>query len=197
MSVRESDYGIHSVFINRWSPRAFTGECIDDQTLFCLFEAARWAPSSYNSQPWRYIYAKNDSPQWSDFLVLLSDFNRSWAKNASALIVALSKMVFTPPDAQAPMQMPSHAFDAGAAWQNLALQAHLLDWSAHALGGFDKQKTREILCIPQEFAIEAMIAIGKKTDKSILAEHLQEKEHPSQRKPISEWISHATFDFKE
>jgi nitroreductase len=195
---RHADYPIESLFIERWSPRAFTREAIDDETLFSLFEAARWSPSSFNSQPWRYVYVKNDSPRWEEFLGLLSEFNRIWASSASALIIAISKTTFVPPGKDQAIDIASHAFDAGAAWAQLALQAHLLGWAAHGIGGFDKQLTRDTLNIPEEFSLDAVFAIGKRSaDISKLPESLQARETPSPRKPISEFIREAEFSFTD
>jgi nitroreductase len=197
-NTRHPDYPVEPLFINRWSPRAFTGETIADETLFTFFEAARWAASSFNSQPWRYIYAKNDSPHWADFLNFLTEFNRGWASSASVLIVALSKTTFVPPGKDQAIAMSSHAFDAGAAWANLALQTHLSGWAAHGIGGFDPQLTRETLAIPDNFSIQTLIAIGKPSnDISQLPASLQAKETPSPRKPITDFIRAGHFSFTE
>ena len=195
--TRKPEYGIHSLFTNRWSPRAFTGEPIDDETLLTFFEAARWAPSAYNSQPWRFIYAKNGTENWPAFLGLLSEFNRSWAQNAAALVVLLSKTTFVPPGKTEASPSASHAFDAGAAWANLALQASISGWHTHAIGGYDKNKAREVLGIPEDYALEAAIAIGKLGDKSILPQGLQEREQPSSRRPLGELIAEGGFAFAE
>ena len=100
---RVADYPIDSQFLNRWSPRAYTSADISEETVLTFLEAARWAPSSFNSQPWRFIYARRDTPQWEGLLSLLNDFNRSWAEKASALVIVLSKTTFTPPGAAAPV----------------------------------------------------------------------------------------------
>lgn len=198
INQRVADYSIETLFIDRWSARAFTGEPIDNATLFSLFEAARWAPSSFNSQPWRFIYIKNDASQWAKFLNLLSEFNRSWASSASALVIVLSKTTFVPTGKHEAITMTSHSFDTGAAWANLALQAHLLGWVTHAIGGFDKQLTREILGIPEGFSLETVLAIGKRNDDiSALPDSLRAKETPSLRKPIAEFISDSQFLFPE
>ena len=96
---RVADYPIHTQFTERWSPRAFTGESIPQETLLSFFEAARWAPSAYNSQPWRFLYARRDTPDWERFLGLLNEFNRGWAQHASALVIIASKTDFTAPGA--------------------------------------------------------------------------------------------------
>jgi len=192
---RVADHPIDLQFLRRWSPRAFTGEPIDDNLLLSFFEAARWAPSSFNSQPWRFVYAKNDSPRWAEFVGLLSEFNQAWAQNASALVVVASKKTFTPPGQQNSINMASHSFDTGAAWAYLALQASLSGWASHGIGGFDKEKARQLLAIPDEYTVEAVIAIGRQADKGILPESLQAREEPSLRNPVSAFAAAGRFEF--
>jgi nitroreductase len=114
MKQRKSNYPISSIILNRWSPRAMTGEELSDKELMTLFEAARWAPSSYNNQPWRFIYAKRNSPNWEKFLNLLVSGNQIWAKNAAALVVVISHNNFEHNNKQA----RTHSFDTGAAWSS-------------------------------------------------------------------------------
>jgi nitroreductase len=186
LSTRTAAHAIDKLFTDRWSPRAFADEPIPDQVLLSLFEAARWAPSSYNSQPWRFIYAKRGSPEWARFLDLLSERNQQWAKTASVLVVVISAKEFTPPGAAGPVESRSHAFDAGAAWANLALQATIAGWHAHGIGGFDVERTRQELGIPSGFAINAVIAIGRRGDKGLIPETFHAGETPNGRRPISE-----------
>ncbi|HPX89301.1 MAG TPA: nitroreductase family protein [Methylophilaceae bacterium] len=194
---RQVDHPVNPLFVNRWSPRAFTGEPIDDATLFQFFEAARWAPSAYNAQPWRFIYVKNDSKQWDTFVNFLSEFNQSWAKTASALVIVLAKTSFIPPGKTEPIQTGSHTFDAGAAWGSLALQASHDGWHTHAIGGYNKLKVREALQIPDEYTLEIVVAIGKQAKKSVLSDELREREVASSRLPVSQLISEGQFNFKE
>jgi nitroreductase len=193
--IRIPEYDIDPQFIKRWSPRAFTGEPIADATLLSFLEAARWAPSSYNSQPWRFVYAKNGTEHWPRFLGLLSEFNQSWAHNASALVILLSKKTFVPPGKTDAIPATSHAFDTGAAWANLALQASLSGWGTHAIGGYDKDKARQTLGIPEDYALEAAIAIGKQGDKALLPAGLQEREEPTPRRPLAELVAEGGFAF--
>lgn len=194
---RVTEHAVDSIFVSRWSPRAYTGEAIDDAVLYQLFEAARWAPSAYNSQPWRFIFAKNNHPAWSSYVDFLSDYNKEWAKNASVLVVVLSKTNFTPPGKTESIQTGSQTFDVGAAWANLALQANLLGWHAHAIGGFDRQKARQTLNIPDGYQLEIVVAVGKQGAKETLPETLQVREAPTPRLPISQLVSEAKFDFSE
>jgi nitroreductase len=179
---RLAHFDIHPIFTQRWSPRAFTGEAVPDSVLFTSFEAARWAPSSSNAQPWRFLYSKNGSSTWEIFLNLLNPNNRVWAAKASALIFFVSQK--TKNRNGEIIVSKSHSFDTGAAWENFALQALLLGWSTHGMGGFDREKTRVDLKVPADYEIEAAIAIGKQGDKANLPPELRERESPNGREPI-------------
>lgn len=193
---RTTTYPIDPLFTSRWSPRAFTGEAMPEATLMSLFEAARWAPSGSNAQPWRFIYALRDTPEWQPLFDALVPFNQTWACNASALVVVLSCTQSVPPGQSAPQPVPTHSFDAGAAWAMLALQAHIAGWPAHGIGGFDKARVRESLGVPADHAIEAMVAIGRQGDKSILPEGLQARETPNQRQPLARMVCAGRFGFE-
>lgn len=189
---RVADHAIDEQFLQRWSPRAFTGEEISEATVHTFLEAARWAPSSYNSQPWRFVFARRGTSHWDTLLGILNDFNRSWAQNASALIIAISKETFTGPDGKEAPAV-AHTFDTGAAWGFLALQASLSGWATHAMIGIDKEKARTVLGIPAGHTVEAAIAIGKQGDKAMLAESLQAREMPSPRKPVGSFAFEGRF----
>lgn len=182
---RVPTYPIAEQFIERWSPRAFTDESIPETTLLSFIEAARWAPSAYNSQPWRFLYALRDSGDWPRYLELLNEFNRGWAQHASALLVIVSKTTFTAPGKTEEQPAPSHTFDTGAAWGFFALQAHLAGWQTHAMAGFDQERARHELKIPAGYAVHAMVAVGRQGDKASLPEHLQARETPSPRLELS------------
>jgi len=192
-NARVADHPIDAQFLERWSPRSFTGEAIPEAELLTLFEAARWAPSSYNSQPWRYVYALRDTPSWDGFLGLLIEFNRSWAKDAAAIVIALSKSTLLPPGRDREIPSHSHSFDAGAGWAYLALQAQLSGWAAHAMVGFDMDTAFAQLQVPQGYRIEAAIAIGRRGDKSLLPEAMQSREEPNGRLPIEQLIMEGRF----
>lgn len=191
-NMRQSKYNINPLFLNRWSPRSFNPTDISDEELYRLFEAARWAPSSFNGQPWRFIYAKRNTENWNKFLDLLIDFNRSWAKNASVLILVISRKTFEY------NKKPSltHQFDTGAAWENLALQATYQGLATHGMEGFNHEKAREELNVPVDFDILAMVAVGKQGNKDLLSTELQEREFPSDRKPLKELIMEGSFAVK-
>jgi Nitroreductase len=117
---RIADYAINEQFINRWSPRAFTAEPISEETLLSFLEAARWAPSAYNSQPWRFLMPRRDTPSWERYLSLLVPFNRSWAQQASALVLIISKTTFAAPGSTEEKPALWHTFDTGppgATWR--------------------------------------------------------------------------------
>ena len=188
---REAGYPVDKIFVDRWSPRAMTGESIREEELMTLFEAARWAPSSYNNQPWRILYARRDTEHWPLFLGLLVEGNRTWAKDAAALLLFVSKTTF---DFNGETY-PTHSFDTGAAWENLALQATLNGLVAHGMQGFDYERASAELKIPEGFRVEAMAAVGRPGRAEDLPESLRERESPSPRKKLAEIVCEGPFDF--
>jgi nitroreductase len=189
---RTADHDIDPMFLDRWSPRAFTGEAIDDETLLTIFEAARWAPSCFNAQPWRFLYARRGGEHWEHFLGLLIPYNQLWAKNASVLAIAVSSTVIERPNVE-PMASHSHSYDTGAAWMSLALQAMRLGWAAHGMIGFDIERAHVELNVPADHRVEAAVAIGRPTDASVLPENLAAREHPSSRNPLSAMLFEGGF----
>ncbi len=190
---RHSDYPIDKLFLQRWSPRAFTDEEMGEADLMTLFEAARWAPSSYNSQPWRFIYARRGTPHFDKQLSLLVEFNQAWAKSASVLVTLVSNSTMLPPGKDTPVPSYSHSMDAGSAWASLALQATLLGWQAHGMVGFDKERAFAELGVPVGYRVEQMIAIGRPGDKTMLAEAMAAREHPSERIPLAQIVMEGSF----
>jgi nitroreductase len=191
VNPRQAEHTIERLFLDRWSPRAYTGEEIPEATLLSLFEAARWAPSSYNSQPWRFIYSRRGSASWPVFFDLLGEFNRSWAHQAAALVIVASKNTMEVGGKVVPSR--THSFDTGAAWANLALQASVAGWPAHGLAGFDYDKAKTALGIPDGYTVEAAITIGKRGDKSLLPEAVQQRESPTPRQPQSAFVFEGAF----
>ncbi len=190
MKTKKPDYPINSLILKRWSARAMSGETITKEALMTLFEAARWAPSSYNNQPWQFIYAMRDTPEWKTLFNLLGEFNQNWCKNAAVLIVIISKNNFTYNNKPA----RTHSFDTGSAWENLSLQATDMNLVSHGMEGFDYDKAKKELGIPpDDFTVEAMCAIGKPGKKEVLSEDLQKREEPSDRKPITEFVFNGKF----
>jgi len=186
---RTSVYSINPLILSRWSPRSMTGEELGDDDIMSLFEAARWAPSSFNNQPWRFIYAKRNTEHWDRLFNLLVDVNKTWAKNAALLAVVISRKNFEFNEKPA----RTHQFDTGSAWENLALEASSRGIVAHGMQGFDYEKAKTELRIPADFEVMAMIAIGKRGSKENLPTELQDKEKPNDRKALKDIIMEGTY----
>jgi nitroreductase len=192
-SIRHSDYPIDPVFLDRWSPRAFSAETIGDHEILGLFEAARWAPSSYNSQPARFIYGRRGTPAFDKLLGVLNEFNQSWAKTAAAIVIVVSNSLMRPPGQDKDVPSHSHSFDAGAAWMSFALQATRQGWYTHGMVGLDFDRAFAELDVPQGYRVEAAIAIGRLGDKATLPDFLQGREQPSDRHPLSVLAMEGSF----
>ena len=180
-AYRRPGRAVEPLIYRRWSPRSMSGETIAEHELETLFEAARWAPSCFNEQPWRFLFARRDTPHWSDFLSLLVEGNRSWAHKAAVLIVVVSRRVFERNDSPS----RTHSFDTGAAWQCLAIQGGALGLVVHGMAGFDYETARRTLDIPDHYQVEAMVAVGRPGNVDDLDESLREREFPSDRRPTS------------
>ena len=188
INKRKTEYEIEDIFLERYSPRAMSGEAISKEELMTLFEAARWAPSSGNGQPWRFIYAMRDTKTFEKFLSFLVEGNRVWCTKASALIVTISQRV-----RDNGKESLTHSFSTGAAWENLALQASKMNLVSHGMEGIHHDLIREKLAIPENYSIEMMIAIGKHGKIEDLPEPLQQRETPSNRKPLNEIVFEDNF----
>ena len=191
---RTTDYQIHPVFLERWSPRAFTGEAITEADLLTMLDAARWAASSHNSQPWVFLYALRDGPDWDRFLGLLNPFNQSWANRASALVVLVSKSFMRLPGADEDCPSYSHSLDAGAASAHFALQATFMGWHVHGMVGVDLPRTFAELNVPEGYRVEAIYAVGRQGERSNLPPKLQEREAPGSRKPLCQIAIRGGFE---
>lgn len=189
MNKRVAAFPIQEIILNRWSPRAMSGQAVSKQELMPLFEAARWAQSSYNGQPWRFIYGYKGTPAWDRLFKLLVEFNQSWCIGGSVLILVLSRTRF------AYNNEPSrtHSFDTGAACENLALEGHARGLVVHGMEGFDYDAARAEFKIPELYAVEAMFVIGKPGDVSVLSPELQKREVLSDRNAINAFAFEGTF----
>jgi len=185
---RKPDQDIEPFFVNRWSPRAMTGEEITREELMRLFEASRWAMSSMNNQPWRFLYAFRNTQQWETFFNLLSPGNQAWCKNAAILLVIVSKTTF---DNGKPAR--THSYDTGAAWYSFALQGTMMGLVVHGMQGFNYDKAKELLAVTDEYHVEAMAAVGRPGNREELPQNLQERETPSQRKMAEEFAFEGGF----
>ncbi len=186
---RKTNYPVHPLIHNRWSPRSMSGEEMTDEELMPLFEAARLSPSSFNGQPWRFIYAKRNTPAWAKLFDLMIAFNQSWTKNASALVVVISRDTSEHNNAFS----RTHSYDTGAAWMALALEGSYRGYVVHGMSGFDYEKAKISLQVPDGYTVEAMIAIGKPAPKEKLPEELQKKEVPSGRKALNQVLMEGSF----
>lgn len=192
INTRKSEYPVLDVIINRWSSRAMSGQEISDLELMSLFEAAKWAPSPFNNQPWRFIYVKRDSSKWQDALSLLYQGNRLWSKDAAVLVLALSYK-YSGPDKKLSR---THSFDTGGACQNLAIQGCYMDLVVHPVEGFDYEKAREFFKIDPDYDIEVMYVIGKPGNPESLPENLRKLEQKSDRKNIVQFVFKDEFNNK-
>jgi nitroreductase len=179
---RHPEHDIEPLFVNRWSPRAMTGEQISDEELSRLFEAARWAPSSYNNQPARFLYAKRGTLGWKTLFDLMVEQNQLWAGKAAVLMVIISRKVFDFTN----QPSVTHTFDSGAAWENLALQGARMGLVVHGMQGFNYGKAKYVLNVPDDYQVEAMAAIGRPASKDTLPPQLQQREMPSGRKHVEQ-----------
>lgn len=190
---RTADHSIDPVFLERWSPRAYDGQPVPREDLMTMLEAARWAPSSYNSQPWRFLYAIKDGPHWDQFLGFLVEGNRSWCKDAGALLVLLSKSTMAVPGKEGEVPSHSHSHDAGAGWAYFALQATRMGYQAHGMVGFDMDRAFTQLGVPIGYRVEQMIAVGRRGDPANLSEAVRAREKPNARRTLSESAFEGAF----
>lgn len=186
--LREPEYPVDRLFLDRWSPRAMSGEEVSEEELMILLEAARWAPSSGNNQPWRILYARRNTQHWQLFFDLLTDSNKVWNTNSAVLLVMISKNTF-----ENGQPARTHSYDTGAAWENIALQGNIKGYVVHGMQGFDYERARTFLNVPDGYTVEAMAAIGKPGKKERLPEHLQTRESPSNRRSLKETAFEGPF----
>lgn len=180
-----TQYSIHELIARRWSPRAFSDRPVEQEKLLSLLEAARWAASSYNHQPWSFIVAtKEDPTEYKRLLSTLVEFNQGWAKNAPVLILAVAKTVTDEGKSN------RHAFhDVGLAIANLAIQATALDLSVHQIAGFIPDAARKEYQIPEEYEPTTVIVVGYSGNPESLSDGLRDREiAPRTRKPLQEFV---------
>lgn len=191
MTGRIAHPKVEKLIVDRWSPRAFDESEIPQEDLDVIFEAAGWAPSAYNVQPWTFLYARRGDANWDLLLSQLIEFNQGWAKDASALVFVVSDRYMRSDKGNT--ENHSHSFDAGAAWALAALQAQALGYHTHGMTGLKFGEAEAALGIPEDQRLEAAFVIGKAAGKEKLPEFLQERELPSDRKPVSEIAKAGKF----
>ncbi|MCG3419681.1 nitroreductase family protein [Oceanobacillus jordanicus] len=185
---RKTRYDIDPIYIKRWSPRSFSNQKVSEEVLSSVFEAARWAPSAANVQPWRFVFASSEQDK-ETFLSFINEGNVIWCKNAPVLIAVISKME----EERFGGNNPAHAFDTGTAWGFLSLEAARKGLITHAMGGFNKEKAKEALSIPDGYQVHAIVALGYQGEKSSLEEAYQKREVPSPRNEVETFVSEGVF----
>ena len=186
---RPNQYNSNDIFRNRWSPRAMTGQSVGDHDLMAMFEAAHWAPSSYNNQSWRFVYVKRDHSDWERFLDLLSAGNREWCRNAGALVIVISKTTFD----HNGKPTRTHAFDTGAAWGMFALEGSMRGLVVHGMQGFDYARAAEVSEVPDGYEVQMMAAVGVLADPESLPPEIAAREKPSKRKDLNKLVAVGFF----
>ena len=180
-----TNFPVHDLIRHRWSPRAFSDKPVGREVLASLFEAARWAPSSNNEQPWAYFVATKDNAEdFAKMVGVLVEFNADWAKNAPVLLLAVSRLKF-------PNANPNRNafYDTGAATALLSVEATARGLAVHQMAGFDPAKAKQVFEIPEDCEPIAAIAIGFPGDPSSLSQKLKDRENaPRTRKPLTEFV---------
>ncbi len=189
--LAETQAPVHELIGRRWSPRAFSERPVETDKLLSLFEAARWAPSSSNEQPWAFVVATQaDTKNYQAMIGVLVDFNRGWANKAPVLILALAHTQF------AKDGKPNRwgFYDLGQAAANLSLQAMALGLATHQMAGFNAESARKQFAIPEGWEPMSVIALGYPGDPNSLAEMLRERETaPRVRKPLESFVFSETW----
>ena len=186
VKLADTDYPIHELLQKRWSPRAFSERLIDTELLNQLFEAARWAPSSYNEQPWRFIVARKDNEEaYEQLASVMNDFNQSWAMDAPVLVLALTKTTF---DLDG-RDNPHAGHDLGQAIAHLTFEATKNDLYVHQMAGILPEKARELYNISDDYNPMTMFAIGYKGQPESLNDKMKKQEtSPRIRKDLDEIV---------
>jgi nitroreductase len=181
-----ANHPVHDLIRNRWSPRAFAEKAVAPEVLQSLFEAARWAPSSSNEQPWAYLVAtKDDAENFAKTVSVLVEFNQTWAKNAPALLVAVAKLAFAKNNAP----NRNAQYDVGAASALLSVEATSRGLVVHQMAGFDPEKARQVFSIPAGWDPIAALAVGYPGDTDSLPQPLRDRENaPRIRKALDEFV---------
>lgn len=190
-AVRTPTYPVSPLFLERWSARSLTGEGIAEADLLTLFEAARWAPSGFNQQPWRFVYARRDTDHFPLFLSLLAETNRPWAEKAAAIVFVLSEKRFERNGEW--HDSTSHAFDTGAAAFSLSLQASILGWNTRTVGGINRADAKPALGVPDDYSINVAVVIGRRGAVDDLPEKYRAREVLTDRLPLDKIVAEGRF----
>lgn len=189
--MTELEYPVADVISRRRSRRAYTDQPVEEEKIRSLFEAARWAPSSMNEQPWKYIYAtKEQMSLWEKIFESLNASNQLWVRHAPLLVASITRKNFTRND------QPNHTakYDLGAANALLSIQATELGLNVHQMGGYNQSTLRKNLNIPEEYELGVVMAIGYPGDPEILPDALRQRElAPRQRLSQSNFVLNSAF----
>ena len=186
----KTNYDIHPLLKERWSPRSFTDQLVDKKSLQRIFEAARWTPSSSNDQPWRFILGIKGDKTWHMIMETLVEFNQKWAKLAPVLALSIGKKISDKNG------KPSRTFtyDVGQSVAHITFQAMHEGLFVHQMGGFSAQKATEIFNIPEEYQAITAFAIGHKGQPELLEDNFAEMEKSERkRRPASDFVFSETF----
>lgn len=192
-TTRTADHPIEPILLERWSPRAYDATPMPQSDLLTILEAGRWAPSAFNVQPWRFLYAHRTDAHWPAFFSVLNSENQRWAGEASAVIFLISDRIMPADEARPEKVSHYNSFDAGAAWMQIALQATALGYAAHAMAGLVLGRGVEVLCLPNRFRLEIGITIGRAADANRLPDDLRQREVPSDRFPLDQISNPGPF----
>jgi nitroreductase len=180
--------GVLPIFLHRWSPRSFSDRPVHPEDLRAIFEAARWAPSSSNEQPWRFLVGERNSNTYNNILESLIEFNRTWARTAPVLLLGVAKSNYTrrgTPNAYA-------LHDLGQAAMTVCYQAMALGIFTHQMAGFDRDVARRLLAIPDDYQLGSVMALGYQGDPAALPEEMLKSEtEPRTRKPLDAFVFSA------
>ncbi|MDB5555828.1 MAG: nitroreductase [Rhizobium sp.] len=191
---RKPAHPVNPIFLERWSARSFTGESMPEGDLLTMFEAARWAHSAANRQPWRFSYALRGEANFQQYLAFLDEGNQQWGHKAAAIVIVISAKFTTPTDGSEPRPIGTHSLEAGCALQSFTLQAAMMGYIAHPMAGIEKDRiVAELGIAPERYKVEAGIAIGKLADKELLPEKFREREKKSGRRPLEETAFKGMF----
>lgn len=187
----QTDFKLHPLISERWSPRAFNGEPVEIEKLQRIFEAARWAPSSSNEQPWRFIVGFKGDDVYDKIFSTLVEFNQLWASTAPVLILALTRKSSSKNPEK---ENHSARYDLGQALAYLTFQAMSEGLFVHQMGGFDMSMAAELLKVPADFHVVTVSAIGYIGDPEVLHPNLKKMEYATRtRQPLAEMVFSETF----
>lgn len=188
LTARKAAHKIDPIHLERWSSRKFLNKPVEADKLHSIFEAARWAPSAANWQPWRFVYAQ-ETEDLEKFHSFINENNVEWCKEAPVLVAVVSKLTRN----EEGDPNPFHSFDTGAAWGYLSLEAHRQGLLTHGMGGFDREKAKEVLNFSDEYVVEVVIAIGYYDAEAVLSERNEVREVPSDRNELAEFLFEGSF----